>query len=65
MSSLFNPISRQEALAGLHRLQQRLVAGTCNSYRYRGSEGKTLRAQAQQNLQWHQLFVSMNRRACR
>lgn len=64
MSTIFHPVSEQEALAELQRLRQRLTAKTRHAYQYRGSEGKSLVAQARRALRWHQLFVSMNRRAC-
>lgn len=65
MSSLFHPVSQQAAIAALAELPQRLAANTGHSYLYRGSEGKSLRAQANQNLRWYQLFHTLNRRTCR
>lgn len=64
MSRIFHPISEQEALAELPRLRQRLAARTRHTHQYRGSEAKSLMAQAQRALRWHQLFVSMNQRPC-
>lgn len=64
MRHIFHPISEQEALAELPRLQQRLTAkARPASFTYRGSEGKSLLVQAQQSLRWHQLFHHLNRRA--
>lgn len=63
MSKIFHPISKQEALAELPRLRQRLTAKARHAHQYRGTEGKSLVAQAQRALRWHQLFVSINRRA--
>lgn len=65
MRQLFHPVSEQEALAELPRLQQRLTAkARPASFAYRRSEGKSLLVQAQQSLRWHQLFLSINRRTC-
>lgn len=64
MSRIFHPVSEQEALADLPRLRQRLTAKIRHSYQYRGSEGRSLMAQAQRALRWHQLFISLNRRTC-
>lgn len=66
MSKIFHPVSEQEALAELPRLRQRLTAKArhAHQYRDRGTEGKSLMAQAKRALRWHQLFVSINRRAC-
>ncbi len=65
MRQLFHPVSEQEALAELPRLQQRLTAkARPASFAYRRSEGKSLLVQAQQSLRWHQLFHYLNRRAC-
>ena len=64
MRQIFHPVSEQEALAELPRLQQRLTAkARPSSFLYRRSEGKSLLAQAQQSLRWHQLFHHLNRRA--
>lgn len=65
MTVLFHPVSQQVALVALAELPQRLAARTEHSYLYRGSEGKSLQGLAKRNLRWHQLFVDMNRRACR
>ncbi|HFT7660489.1 TPA: hypothetical protein ACGR4R_000864 [Aeromonas veronii] len=46
------------------RLRQRLTAKARHSSCLRGTEGKTLLAQAKRALRWHQLFLSINRRAC-
>lgn len=62
MKDLFNHIHPQTAIAALNELSTRLQCHTRHSYLYRGSEGNSLRAQAQQNLRWHQLFRAMNRR---
>ena len=65
MRQIFHPISQQEALAELPRLQQRLTAqARPSSFLYRRSEGKSLLVQAQQSLRWHQLFHHLNRRIC-
>ncbi len=63
MSTLLQPVNRQTAIAAVHELTARLRASTDYSYLYRGSEGKSLMAQAKQNQRWHQLFHTMNRRA--
>ncbi|MBL0677605.1 hypothetical protein [Aeromonas dhakensis] len=62
MSKIFHPVSEQEALAELPRLRQRLTSKARHSSCLRGTEGKTLLAQAQRALRWHQLFASLNRR---
>ncbi|POG22399.1 hypothetical protein C2855_15850 [Aeromonas bestiarum] len=62
MKDLFNHIHPQMAIVVLNELSSRLQGHTRHSYLYRGSEGNSLRAQAQQNLRWHQLFCAMNRR---
>lgn len=62
MKGLFNHIHPQMAIVALNELSTRLQGHTRHSYLYRGSEGNSLRAQAQQNLRWHQLFCAMNRR---
>lgn len=62
MKKLFSHIDTQAAIAALHELSTRLQGHTRHSYLYRGSEGNALRAQAQQNLRWHQLFRAMNLR---
>ncbi|MFM5397664.1 hypothetical protein ACET8C_04990 [Aeromonas veronii] len=64
MSKIFHPVSEQEALAELPRLRQRLTAKAQHAHQYRGTEGKSLMAQAKRALRWHQLFLSINRRAC-
>ncbi|MBS4688617.1 hypothetical protein J4G63_15385 [Aeromonas sobria] len=65
MKRLFHPVSEQEALTELPRLQQRLTAkARPSSFIYRRSEGKSLLVQAQQSLRWHQLFHHLNRRIC-
>ena len=64
MITNFNPVSEQQALTELIRLPERLTARTKHSYLYRGSEGKSLKGQANCNLRWHQLFADMNRRPC-
>lgn len=61
MNTLLQPVNRQTAIAAVHELTARLRAST--DYSYRGSEGKSLMAQAKQNQRWHQLFHTMNRRA--
>lgn len=63
MSKIFHSISEQEALAELPRLRQRLTAKARHAHKYRGTEGKSLVAQAQRALRWHQLFVCINQRA--
>ncbi len=63
MNKLLQPVNRQTAIAAVHALPARLRASTDYSYLYRGSEGKSLMAQAKQNQRWHQLFHTMNRRA--
>ena len=50
-------------IAAVHALPARFRASTDYSYLYRGSEGKSLMAQARQNQRWYQLFHTMNRRA--
>lgn len=62
MKNLLNPIDQQTAMVVLNELQQRLSTHTEYSYLFRGSEGKSLQAQARHNLRWHQLFHTMNRR---
>ncbi|MDM5131437.1 hypothetical protein OB962_10560 [Aeromonas piscicola] len=62
MKKLFSHIDTHAAIAALHELSTRLQGNTRHSYLYRGSEGNSLRAQAQQNLRWHQLLCAMNRR---
>lgn len=65
MRQLFHPVSEQEALNELPRLQQRLTAkARPSAFLYRRSEGKSLLVQAQQSLRWHQLFHHLNRRIC-
>ncbi|MBM0511617.1 hypothetical protein [Aeromonas hydrophila] len=64
MTKIFHPISEQEALAELPRLRQRLTTKARHSSCLRGTEGKTLLAQAKRALRWHQLFLSINQRAC-
>lgn len=64
MTKIFHPISEQEALAELPRLRQRLTAKARHSSCLRGTEGKTLLAQAQRALRWHLLFFVLNRRTC-
>lgn len=61
MKSLFHPIDRHAALADLAELPHRIKANTFTTKR--GPEGRHLREQARQQLRWHQLFVSLNRRA--
>ena len=63
MNKLLQPVNRQTAIAAVHALPARLRASTDYSCLYRGSEGKSLMAQAKQNQRWHQLFHTMNRRA--
>ena len=63
MNKLLQPVNRQTAIAAVHELTARIRASTDNAYLYRGSEGKSLMAQAKQNQRWHQLFHTMNRRA--
>ncbi len=61
MNKLFHPITRQAALADLADLPHRIRAKTYTTKR--GPEGRNLREQARQQLRWHQLFHTMNRRA--
>lgn len=62
MKKLFYPITREAALADLAELPSRIKAKT--TITRRGPEGRHLREQARQQLCWHQLFVTLNRRAC-
>jgi len=62
MKNLFNHIQPQTAIVALNELSTRLQGHTRPSYLYRGSEGNSLRVQAQQNLRWHQLFRALNQR---
>lgn len=62
MKKQLNPINRQTAVVALRELPTRLTNNTKYSYLFRGSEGKSMRAQASQNLRWHQLFNTLNRR---
>ncbi|HGY1009449.1 TPA: hypothetical protein ACNUUR_002041 [Aeromonas salmonicida] len=61
MKKLFHPITKQEALADLAELPRRIKAKTYTTRS--GAEGRNLREQARQQLRWHQLFHTMNRRA--
>lgn len=61
MKKLFHPITRQAALADLADLPHRIRVMTYTTWR--GPEGRNLREQARQQLRWHQLFHTMNRRA--
>ena len=63
MNKLLQPVNRQNAIAAVHELTARIRASTDYSYLYRGSEGKSLMAQAKQNQRRHQLSHTMNRRA--
>ena len=60
MSTLFNPISQQAAVADLAELPRRIKAKT-NIIRS-GPEGRHVREQARQQLRWHRLFCTMGRR---
>lgn len=62
MKKQLNPINQQTAVVALRELPTRLHANTEHSYLFRGSEGKSMRAQAKQNLRWNQLFQQINRR---
>ena len=64
MNKLLQPVSRQTAIAAVRTpLPARLRASTDYSYLYRGSEGKSLMAQARQSQRWYSCFHTMNRRA--
>lgn len=60
MKRLFHPITQEVALADLAELPHRIKARTYITKR--GPEGRHLREQARQQLRWHQLFVTLNRR---
>lgn len=64
MIKIFHHVSEQEALAELPRPRQRLAARTRHTHQYRGTEAKSLMAQAQRALRWPQLFVTLNQRTC-
>ncbi|MGL5129858.1 MAG: hypothetical protein ACRC7D_17345 [Aeromonas popoffii] len=61
MKKLFHPITKQEALADLAEPPRRIKAKTYTTRS--GAEGRNLREQARQQLRWHQIFHTMNRRA--
>lgn len=60
MKRLFHPITQEVALADLAELPHRIKARTYITKR--GPEGRHLRELARQQLRWHQLFVTLNRR---